>query len=123
MGLDIDVYKKSGEWVTNFRKINFVMQWLEDTFDKTEDELNCVDLFLNKEQLTDLYKRTETVISARSSDDNWRQVARETLPTCSGLFFGYTEYDDYYINDITFVNETIMKLLETETEIRVKVWW
>lgn len=41
------------------------------------------------------------------------EVAEELLPSCGGFFFGSTEYDEYYIQDIENTIEIIKKVLAT----------
>lgn len=48
------------------------------------------------------------------------KVAEKLLPTSSGFFFGGTEYDEYYIDDVKETIDIITKVLETtdfETEM------
>lgn len=40
-------------------------------------------------------------------------VAEELLPSTSGFFFGSTDYDEYYIDDIKNTIDIITKILET----------
>ena len=37
----------------------------------------------------------------------------ELLPTTSGFFFGGTDYDEYYVNDIKETIDIVTKVLET----------
>lgn len=41
------------------------------------------------------------------------EVAEELLPSCGGFFFGSTEYDEYYMQDIENTIEIIKKVLAT----------
>ncbi len=38
------------------------------------------------------------------------KLAQELLPTTSGFFFGSTDYDEYYIADLTHTVEVLEKL-------------
>jgi len=40
-------------------------------------------------------------------------VAKELLPTTSGFFFGSTDYDEYYVDDIAQTIDIITKVLKT----------
>jgi hypothetical protein len=40
-------------------------------------------------------------------------VAKELLPSTSGFFFGSTDYDEYYVEDIKNTINIITKVLET----------
>jgi hypothetical protein len=41
-------------------------------------------------------------------------VARELLPTGSGFFFGGTDYDEYYYNDLVETQKMLEELLLEE---------
>ena len=43
---------------------------------------------------------------------NKEEIA-EILPTCSGFFFGSTEYDSYYLDDIKYTKENIEEIIKT----------
>ena len=40
------------------------------------------------------------------------EVCEKLLPTESGYFFGNTEYNEFYINDVRYTYETLKKVLE-----------
>ena len=40
-------------------------------------------------------------------------IAEKLLPSCSGFFFGGTEYDEYYVSEIKETIDIITKALET----------
>ena len=48
--------------------------------------------------------------------ENAEEIA-ELLPTTDGFFFGSTEYDEYYMQDIDYTIELIQGLLKEEEEI------
>ena len=45
-----------------------------------------------------------------------KSLANELLPTSDGFFFGGTDYDDYYLNGLTYTADTIDKLLTMPDE-------
>lgn len=45
------------------------------------------------------------------------EVCEELLPTTSGFFFGGTDYDEYYMQDIEYTIEILEKLLKDEEEL------
>jgi hypothetical protein len=51
---------------------------------------------------------TNGVLTAMNS-----KIARELLPTQCGFFFGSTDYDEYYIEDVKYTIDIITKALET----------
>lgn len=46
------------------------------------------------------------------------EVAEELLPTASGFFFGSTNYDEWYVNDL----EETKKILEENLNEKYKDW-
>jgi len=44
------------------------------------------------------------------------EVAKELLPTQEGFFFGSTDYDEYYMDDIVRTRDILKKELEAEED-------
>lgn len=126
MGLDMYLQKRdksTGKNVDNkvmyWRKANQIREWIVSNagYDRMN---NCVEFPLSKETLIRLRDDCKRVI------DN-KELAREILPTRSGFFFGDTEYNDWYFEDI---RETYVKLKEilrttdfNKYEILYFEWW
>jgi len=91
----ISVEMKIGYW----RKANAVHQWFVDNCQNGEDD--CRDAYVSREKLEELLSVTKEVLADHSKAD-------ELLPTQSGFFFGSTEYDEYYFQDL----ELTVKILE-----------
>ena len=68
-------------------------------------EDNCANYYVDKEDLLKLKKLCEQVLKDKSK-------ASELLPTQSGFLFGGTEYDEYYIKDLTITLGIIEKCLK-----------
>ena len=81
-----------------FRKVNFIYKYFQY---KLEDE-QC---FIEKEDLLDIIERCEKVLA----DDT---KAEELLPTQCGFFFGSTDYDDYYFDNVADCKKQMEHLLE-----------
>lgn len=69
-----------------FRKVNFLYRYFED---KLEDE--CC--FVTIDEIDDIIDRCNMV------QEN-HELAEELLPTRAGFFFGSTDYDEYYFQDL-----------------------
>ena len=123
MGLDIFLLNEKEEQLADFRKINFVMGWLCRTFETNPEEVNLKPILLSKEKLNDLIDKTETIINAKSNSDDWKEIAKSTLPIYEGFFFGSYEYDDYYYGRIRFVHNSLKNIINTEQDIRIVCWW
>lgn len=91
------VIEEAGYW----RKANQIHQWFVDNVQQGEDD--CQHYHVSREQLESLLD-----ICKKIKEDN--SLAKSLLPTQSGFFFGGTEYDEYYYQDI---DNTIQILEET----------
>lgn len=124
------------EGVAYWRKANEIHNYFEDNVAGGVD--NCEPVIISKEILEDLLDRAKKVKTASKlidgevhngyhynsngemepiiekgkiiEDDS---VARELLPTTEGFFFGSTDYDQWYLEDIESTIEQIAKILET----------
>ena len=125
-----DLVKEVGYW----RKANQVHKWMVDNVQNGVD--NC-DLYeVKKEDLKKLLWICESivqnckltdgkVVNGYTFEDGMKvpiiedgkvmtniDVAKNMLPTCSGFFFGGTDYDEYYMGDIANTIEIINRVLK-----------
>ena len=77
----------AGYW----RKANAIHDWFVREVQGGEDE--CKPHYVDREQLLALKEACEQVLADK-------QKAPELLPTASGFFFGSTDYDQYYFEDL-----------------------
>ena len=119
-----------GQW----RKANAIHKWFVKNIQKGND--NCKEYYVSKENLEDLLKLCETVLKSSilikgkikngeryengkmepiMEDGKYIKnplIAKKLLPTESGCFFGNTEYDQYYIQDIENTIKIIKEALK-----------
>lgn len=93
------------EEVGYWRKANAVHQWFVDNVQNGED--NCDSYEVSAEQLRQLLELVREVLK-----DNSR--ASKLLPTQSGFFFGTTEYDEGYFDDLKLTAEMLGAVLADE---------
>lgn len=93
------------EEVMYWRKANAIHKWFVDNVQDGED--NCKEYHVGREQLTELMELCKEVIKNP-------ERAEELLPTTSGFFFGSSEYDEWYFNDLKETVEVITKLQQEE---------
>lgn len=141
MGLDMYLYKKnyiwSGEWVKPevkqevivktggeidakikpervkyvveevgyWRKANQIHRWFVENVQKGEDD--CGNYWVSREKLEHLLDVCKLV----KADQN---KAEELLPSLGGFFFGGTEYDEWYFNDIDNTIQILEDVLSDE---------
>lgn len=89
--------RKKTEEIGYFRKVNFLVKYFSDLGFDVE---NQTPFKISKEDVQILLSRCEQVLKDHSK-------AEELLPTMSGFFFGSTEYDDWYFEDVKAVKEYI----------------
>lgn len=90
---------KVGYW----RKANQIHQWFVDNIQEGVD--NCAEYYVSREQLKEL---RNLCIQVKGD----REVAEEMLPPASGFFFGSTEIDEWYWDDIDQTIEIIDACLQ-----------
>ena len=141
MGLDMYLYKKNyiwqGEWVKPevkqevlvkkggdvdttikpervkyvveevgyWRKANQIHEWFVQNVQDGKDD--CQESYVSREQLEELLGVCRIVKIDK-------EKAEQLLPTQSGFFFGGTEYDEYYYQDIDNTIEILEEALSDE---------
>ena len=129
MGLDIYFIKKNKKskeekQIAYFRKVNFLVRFME-SYGEIE---NCKDFKVSKEMIEDLRDRCSLIIKTRDPQKK-EELARMFLPTRSGFFFGSTDYDDWYYNNVKEVKAacnkilTQMEKLKTTESIYFHIWY
>ena len=124
MGLDMTVYATNGEDLTKedlyseedlcqdlnswyWRKANAVHNWMVENVQDGKDDCGVYEVFLP--QLMDLKGIVEKIIANPKK-------APDLLPTVSGFFFGSTEYDEWYMDDMHLTLKNINQMLEDHEE-------
>jgi hypothetical protein len=83
-----EISVRVGYW----RKANAIHKWFVDHVQEGTDD--CGNYYVSRDQLTALRDVCERV-------RDWPgKLAAEQLPTTSGFFFGGTDYDEYYMQDV-----------------------
>jgi hypothetical protein len=119
MGLDIWFNKVKHTEIGYFRKVNFLVKFFEDRGFEREKS-TC---YVSEDDARDLLDCCNRVLEDHS-------LAEELLPTTEGFFFGDTEYDEYYFDDVKDVKEfcentLIPKFmaLDDGEEIQFNIWY
>lgn len=125
----------SVKWqVAYWRKCNQIHKWFVDNCGEGED--NCRAYPVDIEQLRELLKLCEKVKKSCKLVDHGEieshefkdgkiikknvpykiiedsSVAEELLPTESGFFFGSTDYDEYYMDDIDLTIKQLTEIIK-----------
>lgn len=118
MGLDL--YFERRKTVGYFRKVNFLVGFFENLGLNVE---NQDSIYVSKENVLELIERCKLVLENRS-------LAEVLLPVTEGFFFGSTDYDNHYFNDVKdvleYCNETLLPMyneLEDNESIYFTIWY
>lgn len=120
MGLDLYIEKVSRKELAYFRKVNFLIPFFESFFNIEINNLE--DLELTKESVEELRDRCEQVLKDHT-------LANNLLPTQKGFFFGSTDYDKYYYDDVEDVLVNCNTLFQEFDELAgnesiiFKIWY
>jgi hypothetical protein len=91
-------YLKPDVWEIGYwRKANQIHNWFVTCAGGVDD---CQPVYVHPEQLMDLKDRCEQVLATPV-------LAAKLLPTEGGFFFGSTDYDEWYLNDLENTLEII----------------
>lgn len=90
--------------IAYWRKANQVHKFFVDLAGGKDE---CQDIYVEREDLEELLNRCNTILENRDVEK-----AQELLPTQSGFFFGSTEYDEYYFEDLEQTRKTLSKILK-----------
>jgi hypothetical protein len=100
--------------VAYWRKANQIHQWFVDNIQDGVDE--CQESYVPREKLQELMELCEAIITNPKK-------ARENLPTAAGFFFGSTEYDEFYMEDLKYTAGRIKKILNDPALAKVDFYY
>lgn len=126
------IVEEAGYW----RKANAIHKWFVENVQGDVDD--CKPYYVDKENLEDLLKTVNIVLAGSELIDgeitngytfeNGKKIpniekgklikdstlAEKYLPTGSGFFFGSTDYDEYYYNDLVETKKILEEALSKE---------
>lgn len=91
-----------------WRKANMIHSWFVDTLADGRDE--CQEIYVPREKLKELRDLCFNAISVPAGK-TLSEHAETVLPTASGFFFGSTDYDEWYVQDLKHTMDSIDNLL------------
>lgn len=86
-----------------WRKANMVHKWFVDNAQGGKDD--CDEYYVPVEKLEELLEICKKVLENH-------ELAEELLPTQCGCFFGGTEYDEYYFDEVQYTAEQLEKVID-----------
>ena len=107
--LNIDITKISSisERIGYWRIANAIHNWFVTNVQDGVDE--CQEAEVSLEQLTTLRDECKKVLE-------FKDKAHEIMPSAGGFFFGGTDYDEWYFQDMEYTVEILDKVLSETTE-------
>jgi hypothetical protein len=110
IGVKLNRISEISEQVGYWRKANHIHNWFVENVQGGKDE--CQEATVSLEKLKELQAVCRKVLRSKAK-------AHELLPTQSGFFFGGTDYDEYYFNDVKdtlkIINPLIKELEQKDT--------
>ena len=112
-----EITEEMGYW----RKSNQIHAWFVENVQDGEDD--CQPHRVSREQLQELMGIVDSILVAYGEGDlaAGTEKAEELLPTIGGFFFGSTDYNEWYFNDLKHTKAILEMCLaddETDTEQR-----
>jgi len=95
--------------VCDWRKANAIHKWFVDHVQDGQDD--CGRYPVSVDHLHKLKADCETALTYYNEGDP--EGAAAYLPTASGFFFGCTDYDEYYADDLRKTIRVCNKLIKT----------
>lgn len=134
-GIKTDRIKSIREDVGYWRKANAIHSWFVENVQDGKDD--CGEYYVTQEDFENLLKVVNEVLNASklvkgkvSTGTEWTKeggeqkvvelgkvikdptVARKLLPTSGGFFFGSTDYDEYYYDDLVETKKIVEGVLK-----------
>ncbi|MEA2037102.1 MAG: hypothetical protein U9O94_06310 [Nanoarchaeota archaeon] len=117
MGLDMYLKDENDKEVAYWRKANQIHKWFKNNCGYENDDTDKL-VKVSREQL----KQLRSICILVNADHS---KAEELLPTEEGFFFGSTDYDEYYYDDLENTIEQLTALIENRTiqKFFYHAWW
>ena len=100
-----EVSFRVGYW----RKANQIHDWFVKNVQDNEDD--CKEYYVERGKLTELYQVVCEVLESRNTE-----VAAEKLSPAAGFFFGSTEIDEWYWQDLEDTKRMLQPLIDAYNE-------
>jgi hypothetical protein len=124
MGLDMWLLEKKNQEefseVGYWRKSNQIREYFASYIPEQANE-NIDELIVTESMIDELENRILSCLLSESTE-----VAEDLLPTSSGFFFGGTDYDHYYYEDLIDTLEILhhaQERIKQGKEVIYHEWW
>lgn len=106
------------EKVSYWRKANAIHKWFVDNVQDGVD--NCQSYYVSTkklEELLELCKKVKKTAKVKDGIIENVEEIEELLPTTDGCFFGSTNYDEWYMQDIDYTIKILGQILREEKKL------
>ena len=100
------------EEVAYWRKANAIHNWFVQNL--AEGVANCAPIYCELDDLKRLLMTCERILDA--PDESKEHLVKNLLPPCEGFFFGSTDIDEYYYEDLRHTAKVLTKIIESVSE-------
>jgi hypothetical protein len=100
-----------------WRKSNQIHEWFVQTVQKGKDD--CGSYYVDEDDCKELLKICKIVLENKGND----KKILELLPPQSGCFFGSTDLDEYYFEDIKETAEVLQNILDKDLHSELEVYY
>lgn len=108
--------KSIGLDIFYWRKANAIHQWFVENCQEGDDD--CKRYFVENEQIQELIDLCNEELKAKGTDE-----AGSFLTPTDGFFFGGTDLDDYYYEELQRTIDGLSKYLASETSKRCDLYY
>ena len=102
------------EDVGYWRKANHIHNWFVKNVQDDKDD--CREYRVSEDELKSLHDTCKKVLENR-------ELAEELLPTQGGFFFGNTDYDEWYFQDVEDTVKIIDDILAKDPELTADYYY
>jgi hypothetical protein len=117
MGLDMYLYAKTNnqqQEIGYWRKANAIHKWFVDNIQGGIDD--CEPYVVTKDNLKPLFDLCNEVTANL-------EKANELLPTANGFYFGSTDYDEWYFEDLKLTVDICRRAMVTPGTLYYQASW
>ena len=93
--------------VAKWRKANAIHKWFIDNCNDGRDN-SCDDIYVNIDHLKELLATIKLILKSKDR----KKAATEHLPPCSGFFYGSTDIDNYYFQDLEYTQRRLEAIIQ-----------
>lgn len=109
-GINLKNVQSFDEEIGYWRKANQIHKWFVDNVQNGQDD--CGSYYVSAEKLQELLNLCRRILKNKSID-----LANKHLPPQRGFFFGGTELDEYYFEDLKQTVKILNNVLKSDKKL------